>query len=316
MDSHDAMTDLEKRSLSPGKALVDVEGLHHYTLSAASLDETVAWYTRVLGFEPTRQNSTHPWGRVAYMQGPGLRLEILEVQDPKPLPSYAAGPEPDADLTVCGHKHFALLHPDVARAVEELQALGESVLSFKRVDLQGIGEFVAVFIADNTGGLIELPQDDEVAGEPDLAARSEGESSPGPLGITRMHHIAVCVPDREEAVRWYAEVFGFALATSFEIPSIGLRSAIMQAPGFWLELHCKAGSAPVPAERRDPHTDVQTLGNKYFSLAIRDAAVALELLERAGVDIVTAEPALGADRLFIRDTSGNPIELVENPLAG
>lgn len=244
------MMNLEK-STAPGKALVDVEGLHHYTLSAASLDETVAWYTRVLGFKPTRQSSTHPWGRVAYLQGPGLLLEILEVKDPKPLPSYAAGPEPDTDLMVCGHKHFALLHSNVAAAVRELEALGESVLSFKRVDLEGIGEFVAAFIADNTGGLIELPQDGEGACESDFAARSKGESSPRPLGITKMHHIAVCVPDREEAVRWYAKVFGFSPATSFEIPSLGLRSAMMQAPGFWLELHCKAGSAPVPAERQD-----------------------------------------------------------------
>jgi catechol 2,3-dioxygenase-like lactoylglutathione lyase family enzyme len=304
------MTDLEK-STAPGKALVDVQGLHHYTLSAADLDETVAWYARVLGFEPTWQNGAHPWGRVGYMQGPGLRLEILEVRDPKPLPSYAAGPEPDTDLTVCGHKHFALLHPDMGAAVEELQALGEGILSFKRVDLDGIGEFVAVFIADNTGGLIELPEEDEAAGEPKLAARSHGQSSPRPLGIKKVHHIALCVPDREEAVRWYSNVFGFSLATSFEIASIGLRSAMMQAPGFWLELHCKAGSAPVPAERRDPRTDVQTLGNKYFSLAIKDAAVALELLEKAGVDIVAAEPALGADRFFVRDASGNPIELVQ-----
>lgn len=86
---------------------------------------------------------------------------------------------------------------------------------------------------------------------------------------------------------------------------------MMQAPGFWLELHCKAGSAPVPAERRDPRTDIQTLGNKYFSLAIKDSAVALELLERAGVDIVVAEPPVGADRFFVRDISGNPIELVQ-----
>ena len=285
-----------------GQALVEVEGLHHYTLSVASLDETVAWYARVLGFKPTCQNSTHPWGRVAYMQGPGLILEILEVKGSRPLPSYAAGPEPDTDLDVCGHKHFALLHPDVAAAVGELKALGENVLSFKRVDLEGVGEFLAVFIADNTGGLIELPEGGDAACGSELV---------GSLGITKLHHIAVCVPDREEAVRWYSTVLGFSLATSFEVPSIGLRSAMMQAPGFWLEIHSKAGSAPVPAERRDPHADVQTRGNKYFSLGIRDAAAAVDLLEKAGIDIVAKESVLGPDRFFIRDTSGNPIELVQ-----
>jgi methylmalonyl-CoA/ethylmalonyl-CoA epimerase len=301
----------DEESAAHCRTLVEVEGLHQYTLSVASLDEAVAWYARVLGFKPTRQTSTHPWGRAAYMQGPGLMIEILEVPDPGPLPPYAAGPEPDTDLTVCGHKHFALLHPDVAAAVRELKALGEDILSHKRVQLEGVGEFVAVFIADNTGGLIELPQGREVACESDPVERSKGEVSPAPLGITKLHHIAVCVPDREEAVRWYSNVLGFSLATSFEVPSIGLRSAMMQAPGFWLEIHCKAGSASVPGERRNPHTDVQTLGNKYFSLAIRDAAAALDLLQKTGIDIVAKESRLGPDRFFIRDTSGNPIELVQ-----
>ncbi len=112
------------------------------------------------------------------MQGPGLRLEILEVQDPKPLPSYAAGPEPDTDLTVCGHKHFALLHADVAAAVRELETLGESVLSFKQSTLEGIGEFVAVFIADNTGGLIELPQGDPVDRASHLCGTIDGRIEP------------------------------------------------------------------------------------------------------------------------------------------
>ena len=296
-----------KKNNPADQAVVEVEGLHHYTISVASLDEAVGWYGRVLGFKLIYQNGQHQWGRVGYMQAPGFILEIFEVRSPKPLPSYAAGPEPDTDLSVCGHKHFALLHGNVAAAVDELQTLGEKVLSFKRVSLEGIGEFVAAFFADNTGGLIELPQDDGPTGPSDSGARPRQ----GPLPIKGLHHVAICVPDREEAVRWYADVFGFSLATSFEVPAIGLRSAMMQGPGFWMELHCMADSTPVPIERRDPQTDVQTLGNKYFALGVKDAKLAAERLEKAEVSIVATEAVPGVHRVFISDNSGNPIELFQ-----
>jgi methylmalonyl-CoA/ethylmalonyl-CoA epimerase len=302
----DTSKDIQKEHVA-GPAIVGTEGLHHYTISVANLDESVEWYSRVLGFRLIYQNKRHPWGQVGYMEGPGFLLELFEAPNPRPLPSYSAGPEPDTDLLVCGHKHFALLCRNVAEAVEELEALGQEPLSFKRVDLEGIGEFVAAFIADNTGALIELPEDPT----PRRSPRSDDRWKQGPLRLTRLHHIAVCVPDREEAVRWYGEVFGFSLATSFEVPVVGLRSAMMRGPGFWLEIHSMAGSKPVPTERQSPQTDVQTLGNKYFALAVRDAASASRQLADAGVGIVASETAPGVHRLFIRDNAGNPIELFQ-----
>ena len=106
---------------------------------------------------------------------------------------------------MCGHKHLALLHGNVAEAVDELQALGEKVLSFKRVDLEGVGEFVAAFIGDNTGGLIEMPR----TTAPSRFPGARPDSKQGPLRITRLHHVAICVPDREEAVRWYSDILRF-----------------------------------------------------------------------------------------------------------
>lgn len=289
-------------------AAVEIEGLHHYTISVAGLEDAVGWYSRVLGFKLVYQNTRHPWGKVAYMQAPGFVLEMFEIQDPKPVPSYAAGPEPDVDLSVCGHKHFALLHENVIEAVGDLEQLGQKVLSFKRVQLEGMGEFVAAFFADSTGGLIELPQDDVPSRPPAETRPRVGE---GPLSIKRLHHVALCAPDRDEAVEWYSDVFGLSVATSFEVPAIGLKSAMMQGPGFWLEIHSKAGCAPVPAERRDPRVDVQTLGNKYFAFGVRDAARTSEGLEKAGVSIVATEIGPGVHRIFISDNSGNPLELFQ-----
>jgi catechol 2,3-dioxygenase-like lactoylglutathione lyase family enzyme len=231
---------------------------------------------------------------------------MFQVPAPDSVPTYAAGPEPDTDLTVCGHKHLALLHSSVTEAVGQLEALGEEVLSLKQVQLEGVGEFAAAFLADNTGMLIELPQDGT---PPSSGSAMPGE--PGSLPIKGLHHVAICVPDREAAVDWYVKTLGFSLATSFEIPAIGLRSAFLQGLDLWVELHCLEGSAPVPLARRDPRTDVQTLGNKYFALAIRDAEQTSERLKEAGVDVIATDSALGTDRVFISDNSGNPIELFQ-----
>jgi catechol 2,3-dioxygenase-like lactoylglutathione lyase family enzyme len=299
---------LRAGSVCAGSAVgVQVTGLHHYTISVANMDESVQWYSRALGFELIYERRDHDWGKVGYMRAPGLLLELFEVRDPKPLPAYAAGPEPDTDLMVCGHKHFALLHKSVAEAVEELHALRANVVSFKRVSLEGIGEFNAAFVADNTGGLIEVG---EPSGPP-CPSRTERVLGVRPLDIIGLHHVAISVPDREEAIRWYSEVLGFTTATTFEVPHIGLKSAMMQGPRFWMEVHCMAGSQPVPEERLDPYTDVQILGNKYFSLGVEDAGRAVEQLDKAGVRIVRNERALGLHRVFISDNSGIPIELFQ-----
>ncbi len=97
--------------------ILEVEGFHHYTISVADLTEAAGWYQRVFGFKLVYGNERHPWGKVAYLQAPGFLLEMFQVPAPDPVPTYAAGPEPDTDLTVCGHKHLALLHSNVIEAV-------------------------------------------------------------------------------------------------------------------------------------------------------------------------------------------------------
>ncbi len=290
--------------------IVQVEGFHHYTISVADIDEAAAWYRRTFGFKLIYGSERHPWGKVAYLQAPGFLLEMFEVSAPAPVPAYAAGPEPDADLAVCGHKHLALLHSSVTEAARRLEGLGVNVVSFKQVQLEGVGELVAAFVVDNSGMLIELPEGDDTQSGSARVVPPSAETG-GPLAIQELHHVALCVPDREAAVGWYVRTLGFSVATSFEIETIGLRSAFLQGPDLWVELHCLAGAAPVPLERRDPRMDLQTLGNKYFALGIKDAEQTSARLVEAGVDIIATESASSTHRVFISDNAGNPIELFQ-----
>jgi catechol 2,3-dioxygenase-like lactoylglutathione lyase family enzyme len=291
-------------------SVVTVEGFHHYTISAADLAESIAWYERVLGFKWIYANGSHKWGKVAYMQAPGFLLEMFQVPNPKPVPSYTSGPEPDTDLSVCGHKHMALLHDSVPEGIDELRALEADVRATKLVKFEGVEEFYAVFFADNTGGLIELPEDGPPPGgrPPRDLSKKFGDK---PLAAKGLNHVAICFPEREEAFDWYSRILGFTVAKRFEVPHVGLVSGMMQAPGFWMEVHSIAGGSPVPAERRTPAEDVQTLGNKYFALSVRTLEGVADRLQRAGVEIIEEEKTAVSRRLFIRDLAGNPLELFQ-----
>jgi len=293
---------------APGPALVPVEGLHHYTICVADIDESVRWYGSAFGFTLVGRNGDHPLGTAAYMEGHDLRLEMFEVPDARPVPGYAAGPEPDTDLSVCGHKHMALLLPgSLGQAGAALEALGVPVVDTKIVSLEGIGEFRALFITDNNGALVELPED----GRPGRTSHIREAGVGGPLAVQGLHHVALCVHDRDEAMKWYSKTLGFTVATTFEVPAIGLKTAMMQCPGFWVELHSLAGALPVPPERRQPLTDLLTLGNKYFALTVTDLDGAVERLVRAGVDPLLDFESGGARHVFVSDISGSPIELCE-----
>jgi len=296
--------------LKPGP-LVSIRGLHHYTISVADLDESVAWYAATLGFQAPASRHDHPWGPAGYLAGPGCLLEMLEVPDGRAVPPYARGPEPDTDLTVCGHKHMALLlGGTLDSALVELHGLNASVVDVKKVSLEGIGEFKAAFIADNSGGLIELPENGG-SPHPSAAPPATGpDGRPRPLVVQGLHHVALAVPDREQAIEWYSRVLGLTVATTFEVPAIGLRTAMMQGPGFWIELHSMAGALPVPVERRDPRTDLLTLGNKYFALVVDQLDGVPEVLRKNGVSIGAEISAGGERRLFVSDMAGNPVELV------
>jgi len=294
-------------SLAGGSLPVKIEGLHHYTVSVADLDESVRWFSDVFGFSPVGRPTRRQTGRVCNLQAPGFLLEMFEVPNAGPVPSYAAGPEPDTDLSVSGHKHFALLVDDIAKTVKDLEALNVSVVSLKRVALEGVGNFFAAFITDNTGALMELPEADVTF----PATRSGRVLGQGPIPIDRLHHVAINVPDRDRAIRWYSGRLGLTVATTFEVEAIGLRSCMMEGPGFWMEIHSMANSAAVPEERQDPYTDLQTLGNKYFALSVKDAERAAEDLEAAGVVVIAREAEAGVRRVFIRDDQGIVLELIQ-----
>jgi len=126
------------------------------------------------------------------------------------------------------------------------------------------------------------------------------------------HHVGVSVPDLEASMDWYQRVLGFTLLRRARIESIPAEVAFLKHGAMHVELFEVAGAKALPAERREPDSDVRTHGNKHISFAVADVDVFAQELRRRGADVVWVKhfPHGGAN-IFIRDNAGNLIEFVQ-----
>ena len=127
------------------------------------------------------------------------------------------------------------------------------------------------------------------------------------------HHGGISVPDLEASIRWYAEVLGFEVEQRFEIPAIPAKVAMLRRGDLRLELFEVPGAQPLPEERRHPNLDLRTHGNKHLAFAIKDLDSAERELRSRGADIVWVRRFEFGANIFVRDNSGNLIELVLQP---
>jgi len=127
------------------------------------------------------------------------------------------------------------------------------------------------------------------------------------------HHGGVSVPNLEESIRWYSSMLGFEVEKQFLIPQIPANVAMLRRGTLRIELFELADAKPLPADRREPHSDLQTHGNKHMAFAIKDVDTAAEELKHLGADIVFVGHFEHGSNIFLRDNAGNLIELVEQP---
>ena len=129
--------------------------------------------------------------------------------------------------------------------------------------------------------------------------------------LNGVNHFAVSVPDLEETLAWYHRVFGFTVFDRSEIPGVGFRVAHMRGPGLLLEVFQVSGAKPLPEERTLPNADLMTHGNKHISFGVPDGPAAKAELEALGVEVVKVAEVDGTYGVFIRDNTGNLIEIFE-----
>ena len=132
---------------------IAINGINHYAITVGNLEESVAWYNRVFGFEEiSRGMIGNTPVQVSHMQGPGFQLEIFCYDGAEPLAEFRKNP--GADMVVQGNKHVAFGVPSVRTVADELREMGVNIAHM--MDEPGHG---VIFINDNTGNLVELFQE-------------------------------------------------------------------------------------------------------------------------------------------------------------
>lgn len=124
--------------------------LGHVAISVESIEDSLAWYRDVFGFERlTEKVLAHSNTKVTYIGNGDFIMELIQSPNPKPLPPERS--HPDSDNAVLGMKHFCVLVDDSEGFVAKLKEKGVPVV----LEPKTSATYVA-FINDPTGNVIEV----------------------------------------------------------------------------------------------------------------------------------------------------------------
>ncbi len=137
--------------------------------------------------------------------------------------------------------------------------------------------------------------------------RNNGEVFLKPL------HVGISVPDIDASIAWYEQMLGFRLVSDKYFEQLPARIAFLELGDFSIELFQVPGAAPLPDDRRVPNLDIRTHGTKHVAYAVEDLSGLMATLKSKGVDVAMDSFPMEGDLVaFIRDNTGNLIELIEH----
>ncbi len=134
-----------------------------------------------------------------------------------------------------------------------------------------------------------------------------------PVAIKALHHYGLTVSSLANAKAWYARALGLTQGAEWSIANGAIRIALMEGPGFAVELFETDAPRPDATRGEDVPTSLSAMGLRHIALTVDDVAATHEALRAMGVEIASA-PAhsdAGFSYCFALDPDGNQIEFVE-----
>lgn len=292
----------------------------HVSLTVASLDNQIAFYTEVLGFElHWREGNRAGLGAPSGDLTTG-RADLLRLTEEPNLKRYRG---------VTGLYHFAVLFPnrkELARAIARLYALQYENYPTDHIMTK------TTYLDDREGNGIELyaesPEDGtwSLANGEYITRRADGSLSSGrePLDVqalfkhldkndpldqpippeTRVGHVHLHVRDIQEAVDFYHGIIGFdvmGVAKAF-------RMAFVSAGGY----HHHVGLNTWQGEAAPP-PPADAAGLRYMTVELPNQEALDQVIER--IDAVGIASNQTDDGLLVHDPSENGVMLSLRPNA-
>lgn len=124
-------------------------------------------------------------------------------------------------------------------------------------------------------------------------------------------HVGISVSDLTVSVPWYEIVLGFREVRRSRADMLGAQICFLARGGFELELFQYDAPAPLPADRRNPNTDLRTLGTKHLAFRVESIEAILNRMPPQSADIALRTTMAGKQVCFIRDPDGILLELIQ-----
>jgi methylmalonyl-CoA/ethylmalonyl-CoA epimerase len=129
------------------------------------------------------------------------------------------------------------------------------------------------------------------------------------------HHVGISIANMQYAIAWYEEHLAFKLLWQKDFPEIKTQIAFLKNGDFEIELFEHYQTQTLEEYRKQPLSDMQFQGTKHICFILEKGIEKFyEKLVAGGVDIAMSlrtSPPKDAKMCFIRDNTGNLIEIIE-----
>lgn len=252
--------------------MIPIKRLDHISMGHADWKAQSAWLERILGFK-----FLHSWpaagsdfdGCVSQVPGIAMEFEVISPAGPgsfvQKFLDSGGGP---------GLHHITVEVEDIEATVAGIRELGLTPLGGIQDD--GAWRLTYIHPRESGGILWQLFQPYRHPGEQDR--RTTG----GLVGLTRVDHVSMAVPDVEAQVAWQERVFGMETVERWTDDALGYDGAVMTIPNSQLQFEIIAPSRPDSfvqafiAKRRP--------GMHHICCEVASVDAAAEALRGAGIE--------------------------------
>jgi catechol 2,3-dioxygenase-like lactoylglutathione lyase family enzyme len=150
------------------------------------------------------------------------------------------------------------------------------------------------------------------AGAVALASTGAARAQSGGIPDLRFNNIAISVGDIDRSAAWYADIFGFRIASRSFFKPVSAQVAFLERGDLRLELLQVEGTRKIPDLYVAPPAHLKTLGYKAIVFDVANLPAFSEHLKAKSVEILWADQPLTDDGLrstLIRDPDGNLINI-------
>lgn len=287
--------------------MIPLKRVDHISMGHADWREQSARLERLLGFKFLHSWDAHDGsdftGSVSQVRGTGIEFEIISPAGP------ASFVQKFLDEQGPGLHHITVEVDDLDETCAELERQG--MKPFGGIQDDGLWKLTYIHPKDSGGILWQLFVPYKF---PEDADRNAGG---GVVGLQRVDHVSMAVPDLDRQVEWQARVFGMELEAQWEEDHLEYRGAVMTIPNGLLKFEIMAPTSPASFVQK--FIDTKRAGMHHVCCEVASVDAAVEALRAEGI-----EPYGGVIEsdwrrhtfLHPRDSGGVLFQLFEEPAEG